>query len=130
MSWNYDYYEAVKEDVKDFILEHYELETVEDAQDLDVYEIEDEAMNHDSVTGNASGSYTFNRCRAQEYINDNIDLLNEAVEEGIIDVETVGDWFLSSNFELMDVIVRCHVLPSVIEDAIDEIIADLEGVQA
>ena len=129
MGWNYDYYDAVKEDVKEFILDRYELETVGDVQELDAYEIEDEAMNHDSVTGNASGSYTFNRCRAQEYVNDNIDLLNEAVEDGIIDVETVGDWFLSSNFELMDVIIRCHVLPTVIGAAIDEITDNLEGVQ-
>ena len=37
--------------------------------------------NADSVTGNASGSYTFSRARAKEYVLGSTDLLKEAYEE-------------------------------------------------
>ena len=128
--YNYNYYEAVADDVKELIRERYELESVEDAENLDASEIEEMAFNNDSVTGNASGSYTLNRYDAMQYVTDNIDILEEAVRDGFATSEQIGDWFLANDFEPMDVTIRCYVLPIAIEDAIQAIIDDFEGVQA
>ena len=55
----YDYHEAVYEDVCAYIRENInfaDYDTVEDLAD----HLNDELWTCDSVTGNASGSYTFN----------------------------------------------------------------------
>ena len=127
--YNYDYYENVKEDVKEYILENYELDSSEDVQALDADLIQEECFISDSVTGNASGSYTFCRRKALDYVSDNTDLLEEAVNEGFLDVETVGRWFLESNYEAMDVTLRCYVLYAVVGDALDEIRAQMEDLE-
>ena len=74
----YNYEENMKEDIKNYILENYEKEEIEN---LDYNDIYDELFIADSVTGNGSGSYTFNTWEAEENISHNHDLLEEAQEE-------------------------------------------------
>lgn len=118
----YNYYEEVKESVINYIEENKELllDTFEDKDELEQF-LNNELFTSDSVTGNASGSFTFNRWTAQEYVTENIDLLKEACEELGTDAETVGNWFLSEEWETMDVAIRCYVLGSAISDALEEI---------
>lgn len=118
----YNYYEEVKESVINYIEENKELllDTFEDRDELEQF-LNNELFTSDSVTGNASGSFTFNRWTAQEYVTENIDLLKEACEELGTDAETVGNWFLSEEWETMDVAIRCYVLGSAISDALEEI---------
>lgn len=118
----YNYYEEVKESGMDYIEENKELllDTFEDKNDLEEF-LNDELFTSDSVTGNASGSFTFNRWTAQEYVTENIDLLKEACDEFGTDAETVGNWFLSEELETMDVAIRCYILGSAIADALEEI---------
>ena len=75
----------------------------------------------DSVTGNASGSYTCNSNVAQEYVLDNIDLLNDAVNDGFIDRDTVAIKFLNEDWEYFDVTIRCFLLWEAISKALDEL---------
>ena len=65
-------------------------------------------MVADSVTGNASGSYTFHAWQAEENICHNFDLLSEAIEEfgGKCDV-------LKDGAEACDVTIRCYLLSEV-----------------
>lgn len=121
----YDYLETIKEDVVDFVKNDIELKDFADRDELENY-LNDELFNSDRVTGNASGSYTFSRVEAREYVIDNIDLLNEACDELGMSAETVGDWFLSENWEAMDVTIRCYLLGQAIAEALDDMADELE----
>lgn len=121
----YDYLEAIKEDVVDFVKNDIELKDFADRDELESY-LNDELFNNDRVTGNASGSYTFSSYEAKENIEDNINLLNEACNEFGTSAETVGDWFLSENWEAMDVTIRCYLLGQAIAEALDDMADELE----
>ena len=107
----YDYREAMKEDVKNAL---EEMETTEKTQD----EIYDEMWIDDSVTGNASGSYTFNSYQARENIAGNEDLLAEALEEfGAGDSEYKK---ALTDAEYADVTIRCYLLAEVLAEVLEE----------
>lgn len=78
----------------------------------------------DSVTGNASGSYTFNTWKAEEYLCHNLDLLAEANEEfgGSSDI-------LSDGAEMCDVTIRCYLLGKAIENVAPDMWQDWEDSQ-
>ena len=75
----YDYLEAEKNDVLDYIKENIDFSSFEDIEALEE-ELNEELWSEDSVTGNASGSYTYNSSHTEEYIAHNLDLLGEALE--------------------------------------------------
>ena len=77
------------------------------------------------MTGNASGSYTFNSYKAQEYVLDNMDLLEEMCGEFGVDNETIGQKFLDGSWEWMDVSIRCYLLGQAISEALDEVEEEL-----
>ena len=95
----YNYYEAVKNDALEYIKEN-------DLQDKSQDELYDELFLADSVTGNTSGSYYCNTCKAEEALTHNLDLLKEALD-------AFGDDFnnaLERGAEYCDVTIRCYVL--------------------
>lgn len=115
----YNYYEAVKNDVLDYIKENIDFAEFDTLEDLE------ETLNHDlwvddSITGNGSRSYTFCYATAKEYVLDNIDLVNEMIFGFDIDRETIAEKFLEENWEYFDVSIRCYVLGSCISDALKE----------
>ena len=114
----YDYYEAVKKDVLKYIEEEV------DTDGIDFKELETQLYNdlftEDSVTGNASGSYTFSRAQAQEYVEENKDLIHEMCSEFGCE-KRVKDWWLSDDYESIDVSIRCYVLGSAISSALEEL---------
>ena len=120
----YDYYYEVKEDVINAIFSNYTKEEIAEKL-LDKYawadELNDDLWTDDAVTGNGSGSYTFNRAKAAEYVIDNPDLVEEMVKEYCVSAETVAGKFLASDWEYFDVSIRCYVLGSAIEEAIEEV---------
>lgn len=123
----YNYYEAVKEDVKQWIDDHEEFTLshvgengvwVDDENKWDVIdELVDTLWAEDSVTGNASGSYTFSTWEAEENLCHNLDLLSDALDDfgGNVDV-------LKKGAEWCDVTIRCYLLPQVVDEVITEII--------
>ena len=70
----------------------------------------------DSVTGNGSGSYTFDADQAAEYVIPNLNLFADAAEE-------FGDLggTLRQGVEAMDVTIRCYLLGQAIAAALDEV---------
>ena len=118
----YDYYEAVKNDAIDAIIESVNWNGMEYLDNEDG--IYDDLWLDDGVTGNGSGSYTFSSWQAEEYVCHNLDLLGEALEEfGCSGMEMNGG-------EWADVTIRCYVLGQVIGEAIEEareIIEESEG---
>lgn len=112
----YNYLWNVKEDVLDFIHENKITVTEENREEVEE-ELQEKCWIADSVTGNASGSYTFSTWQAEENICHNLDLLGEALEEFGCD----GD-VLQKGAEWCDVTIRCYLLPQAITDALDEIL--------
>ena len=111
----YDYLEAEKEDVLDYIEENIDFSDFEDIEELEQW-LNEELWSEDSVTGNASGSYTCNYYIAEEYIAHNWDLLGEALEDLGCD-----ESFIKKGAEWCDVTIRCYLLSSAISEALKEI---------
>lgn len=114
----YDYYEAVKKDVLKYIEEEVDTDGI-DFEELET-QLYDDLFTEDSVTGNASGSYTFSRAQAQEYVEENKDLIREMCSEFGCE-KRVKDWWLSKDYESIDVSIRCYVLGSAISSALEEL---------
>ena len=121
----YDYREAVKSDVLEYIKDEINFEEFDSLEELEE-KLNEDLWTADSVTGNASGSYTFNRVQAQIYILDGMDELEEAAREFDIDPATIGDKFLESDWEYFDVTIRCYLLGECIAAALEEIEDEFE----
>ena len=114
----YDYREQMKADVRDYIEENIGFIDYEDLDELKE-KLQDVLWTEDNVTGNASGSYTFNRAEAKENVINNLDLLKEACEE--FDCKNVfADKFFEEEWEWMDVTIRCYLLSEIIETVVEE----------
>ena len=110
----YNYFERVKEDVKNYInnnidLEEYEREELEQ-------KLNDDLFFEDSVTGNGSGSDTFDAYEAEENICHNMDLLKDVADYF---EQNFGD-LVEQGAEACDVTIRCYLLPQAISEALDE----------
>lgn len=118
--YGYNYREEMKKDIREEIKENYNL--AEWAGDRDGLEekLNDELWIADNVTGNASGSYTFNSWKAKEYVTDNEEDLQDAIREFGVDAETVAEKFLDGNWEYFDVTIRCYLLGECIAAVLDE----------
>ena len=124
----YDYLENVKEDVKQWIDEHDEWKNDyadkngewlrDDNRDEIEQDLNDRLFVEDSVTGNASGSYTFNAWQAEENVCHNLDLLGEALAEFGCDV----NYLTENGAEACDVTIRCYLLGQAISEVLDELI--------
>lgn len=127
----YNYYEAIKNDVLGYITENYTSKELNEAmQDREAFEEElnDALWVEDSVTGNASGSYTFNGAKAKEYIlsnRANLDILRDAAREFCCEYEMLERFFIE-DWEYFDVTIRCYLLYGAISEALNEIENELE----
>lgn len=117
MTEKYNYYEAVKEDVKEYIENEVNLNEFTDREELEE-KLNEDLWISDGVTGNASGSYYCNSWKAEEALCHNLDLLGEALSEFGCDE---GNYLLEKGAEAADVTIRCYVLNSAISDALDEL---------
>ena len=115
----YNYLEAMKSDIMDYIRNEVNTSEFSNREELEE-SLNDDLWTVDSVTGNGSGSYTFSRAEAEEYVNDNGDLLREAISEFCIDSETVAEKFLDADYEYFDVTIRCYLLGQAISEALDD----------
>ena len=118
------YLEEVTEDVKNYIENEIDLDDYRDEDgEIDRDELEEYLNNtlwiEDSVTGNASGSYTFSRARAKEKVYADLDSVKEAFEE-FGEKERLVDLFFNEEWETIDVITRCALLGQAIGEALDD----------
>lgn len=119
----YDYLEAVTNDVKEYINSKVEMSEYSDRDELEEY-LNDHLFCNDSVTGNASGSYTFNSWKAEENLCHNLDLLGVALDEFGSDASA-----LLESAESCDVTIRCYLLGQAISAALDELWKEREEVE-
>ena len=109
----YNYLENVKEDVRMFIDENIDLKEYTQ-EELEEY-LNETLFVEDSVTGNASGSYTFSTYKAAENLCHNMDLLQEALEDFGYGIE-----YLKKGVEACDVTIRCYLLGRAIAEVLEE----------
>lgn len=119
----YDYLSAVESDVREYIENNVDFHDYSDLDEMKE-DLNEKLFVEDSVTGNASGSYTFNTWQAEEYLCHNLDLLAEANEEfgGSSDI-------LSYGAEMCDVTIRCYLLCQAIENVAPGMWQDWEDSQ-
>ena len=116
----YDYRQAVIDDIKQYIENHEVTVTTSNRDELES-SLYDDMFISDSVTGNASGSYTFNTWKAEKNLCHNLDLLKEALEE-------FGDTGtnIMDSAESCDVTIRCYLLGQLLGEVLDELETDEE----
>lgn len=118
----YSYPQHVKQDIKEFIEKRLDSgtfglliqgdeDTIEDVKDL--------MFDQDDVTGNSSGSYTFNTLKAEECLVGNWDLLREAKDE--LDPNTD---LIEKGPEYCDVLIRCYLLDWCFNKALNDIVKE------
>ena len=110
----YDYREAMKADIMQYIEDNSIDKEDYNNKDHMLECLSDDLWIEDSVTGNASGSYTFSRWQAEENLCHNFDLISEAYEE-------FGCQPDFSNPEAIDVTIRCYLLNQVLWDICSEL---------
>ena len=113
----YNYMESVKADVKDYILENIDFSDFSGREELES-KLNDDLWTEDSVTGNASGSYTFNTYKAEENLAHNWDLLCECARE--FGEEPVISEDYKHGAEFWDVSIRCYLLSGAIAEVLDD----------
>lgn len=103
----YNYRKAVKADIREWLEENFNMdelkEELKDDFDGVMHDLYDTLLDEDSITGNASGSYSCNYWQAEENLCHNLDLLDEAYSY-------YGGSPALNNPEFCDVTIRCYVL--------------------
>lgn len=119
----YDYLAAVCDDVREEIKNEYS-DRFSEFSDLDELKekLNEDLWLSDGVTGNGSGSYTFNTWQAEENLCHNFDLLSEAADEFGGDV---GEW-VKCGAEYCDVSIRCYLLSQAIAEVLPEFEEDFK----
>lgn len=126
----YDYLSAVKEDVKQWITDNDEWRADyadengkwlrDDNRDDIEEDLNDRLFIEDSVTGNGSGSYTFNTWQAEENLCHNLDLLGEALTE----FGCEPNCLMEKSAEACDVTIRCYLLGQAISEVLNEMLEE------
>lgn len=117
----YNYRNVMRLDILDAIDNVlYDCNSIEDASDRDELceAINDILWDADTVTGNGSGSYTFSRDEARKCVADNLDIMVEMAREFDCK-DALLDHLMDSDFEWIDVSIRCYLLNGMIWDTID-----------
>lgn len=107
----YDYEEAVKNDIREYIENGNYGFITQKIRD----ELYDKMFVSDYVTGNASGSYTCNTWKAESYLCHNSDLIEEVMDE--FGYEPSRE---RKGAEWWDVAIRCLLVGRFIDEVIDE----------
>jgi len=103
----YDYVREMKEDIKEYL---------QNTDERDFNILYDDMFIDDSITGNASGSYTFSTWQAEENIAHNMGLLSEAMKEfgnSPADIAKGAEW--------CDVTIRRYLLGQVLSKVLEEL---------
>ena len=118
----YNYLSAMKDDIREYIDDNGLAEEYSGRLDELEEKLPDELWTADSVTGNGSGSYTFNSYQAKEYIDGDRnaeEYIRELIEEYCLDSKTVAEHLF--DWEYWDVSIRCYMLYTAVSEVIEEL---------
>ena len=115
----YNYIEAMKQDIREYIEDRnaYDIDLA-DGRDAIEEQLNDSLWIADSVTGNGSGSYTFNTWQAEENLSHNWDLIEKCAAEYHNEPVIRTGWYHGA--EWWDVSIRCYLLGEAISEVLDE----------
>lgn len=120
------YVEKVRQDIEnnqdDYNYIFEESENMDDLRES----LYDSMWTDDNITGNGSGSYTFNRTEAREHVLEDMDTVLEAINEFCVSAETIGKKFMQEDWEWIDVTARCFVLGQALDEFIEDNKEDIE----
>lgn len=121
-----EYIEQMRDDIIEYVKDN-DIELFDEDGNVDGSakdDLYDDLWTEDSVTGNGSGSYTFNSAKAHENIMGAEDVIREMCEEFCIDRGDLADHFLNEDWEWFDVSIRCYLLGEALDLACDELQAE------
>lgn len=115
MNYN-DYYQQVKNDAIEAIDEQFDSGYWDADTEWDV--VYDNLFNDDAVTGNGSGSYTFNAAKALENVKDAVwdENIRRTLNDMGITSYRIADYIENNDAEELDVIIRCIMLVEIYND--------------
>lgn len=116
----YNYRNVMRFDILDAIENVlYDVDSIAEASDRDELceALNDILWDADTVTGNGSGSYTFDRDEARKCVSDNLDIMVEMAREFDCK-DALLEHLMDSDFEWIDVSIRCYLLNDMIWDTI------------
>lgn len=105
---SYNYYEAVKEDIR---------AALEETEERNYDTLYEQLWIDDNVTGNGSGSYYCNTWKAEESLCHNLDILDEALRE----FGCGPEYLMEKGAEAADVAIRCYILGSCLSEVLEEL---------
>lgn len=129
MANSYDYKQAMYDDIKEYIDYDLDLSEYNDKDELYEY-LNDTLWVNDGVTGNASGSYTFNRAKAKEYVLGDpnaVDYIKDMCYEFGTEAAEIGEKFMNEDWEYFDVSIRCYLLGQMISEVLDDMDLDFSN---
>lgn len=115
----YDYHEALKYDIKKYIIENEMTQYDGDYYDY-IDSLNDILWDVDKVTGNGEFGYDSEE-KCQEYVCTNLDLYFTAANEFSDFPNSGTQWIYDNPAIHMDTTIRCYLLRECIEAAVDEI---------
>lgn len=114
----YNYFEAVRTDVAEYVYQEINFSDWKENRDGLEERLNEDLWICDGVTGNASGSYTFNTWKAEENLSHNWDEIETVAAEFGIE-PTISDGY-EHGAEWWDVSIRCYYLGQAIAEVLDE----------
>ena len=119
----YNYLEAMKKDVINYIRDEVITEEFSDREELEQY-LEDTLWIDSTITGNGGDDYTDNET-SRVYLQGNEALLKEALIEFCVDKGKIVDKFFNGNYAYFDSTIRCYMLSQAISAALDDMESEL-----
>ena len=117
----YDYFEAVKNDIIEYIENNVNRDDYEDREEME-QALNDELWTEDSVTGNGSGSYTMSRAQAKQYFFEaGSEYLLDMISDFGLSAEEIGKRIIAEDWEWFDVSIRCYLLVTCLSYALDDL---------
>ena len=114
----YNYLEAMKKDIINYIRDEVTTTDFTDIDDLR-QTLEDDLWIDSTITGNGGDDYADDET-SREYLNGNENLLKEALIEFGVDKGKIVDKFFNGNYAYFDSTIRCYMLSQAISAALDD----------
>lgn len=117
----YDYIDSMIEDINNIWMDgdQYRYGSWSDCDTFDqlIDQMYDDLFVDDAVTGNESGSYTFNSYESRECVYGNEYLFEDAATEFGLSSETIARHIF--DYEWIDVTIRCYLLSDALREWAD-----------
>lgn len=116
----YFYEKNTKENIKYFIKENNIKVTRANKEEIAEMMRDTGMLYDDSITGAQSQSYTMNRYDAYTFIWGNENILQEMEYCGLITYKQIGELLANADYEKLDVMIRCFIADTKLEEALEE----------